>query len=114
MDNVIQFPSKMVRDRAAMEEYLKDIFAKSPMDSKSQEEMIKRLLAVSKKFYREFSCNISFPVSSSVTDSEIEDIKSAIDAGLQDFHKVLNGHFQFMIREMWTYEFRLYLNELGL
>lgn len=114
MDNVINFPTQFVRDKVRIEKQFAKVIALSPLDEKSKIELNRRLMSAWERHQSgPISINFSLSLPNSITQSEIDGIKSSIQAGIDDLSHSVSEKFNLLIFDLWELEMKLYLKELG-
>lgn len=111
MSNVVNFPTKFTRDKANFEKKIRGVLARSPLSQEQQEELLRRLVALGTKYYREIPFTFSFSAPASLSQTEIDELTSSLQASLQLFYKALDEHFQVLIFDLYTVELELFMKE---
>lgn len=110
MDNIIKFPTKMVRDNALIEKCLKDILDQTPANDAVKNEITKRALKVWNKYQCSFQ-PISFAIPGHISGEDKSLISESIKEGVQSFSKELHDHMNVIILDRIQTEIKLYLLE---
>lgn len=110
MDNVINFPTKIVRDKKTIERAIRDELDKSPADDETKDNIIKRCLDLWDKFQCEYP-PISYKIPENIDEQDKLLITESINEGLYNFERSLKDHHSLLYFERIQAEIKLYLFE---
>lgn len=108
MNNMINFPTKLVRDKTMIGKTIKELLSQTPIDQKAINEITERLLVLWEKYQCKFSLPLSIPFPDSISDRDKKEILNSFKQGLATFEKSLHDHMNILILERFDAEIKLY------
>ncbi|MBW2644570.1 MAG: hypothetical protein JRE23_00070 [Deltaproteobacteria bacterium] len=114
MDNIIKFPTKLVRNKIAFEEALKKEMSHVAMDAALKDELTQRMTAIWEKYQFEYQLQYTLPLPSSMTQVEIDNIRSSITKSIQGFHDGFYGFLDTLLTERIAADRKLFFMEHNL
>ena len=114
MDNIIKFPSKLVRDKIAFEEALKKEMSGVSMDAALKDELTQRMTTIWGKYQFEYHLQYALPLPSSMTQAEIDDVHSSIKKSIQGFQDGFYGFLNTLLAERIAADRKLFFIEHNL
>lgn len=109
MDNVLNFPTKLVRDKTVIGKTIKELLSQTPIDQETTNKITERLLEIFEKYQCKFLLPLSIPFPVSISDKEKNEMLRSIEQGLATFEKSLHDHMNVLILERFDVEIKLYL-----
>lgn len=113
MTQVLQFPTKAVRDWQMIEGAIADILAKADASAHMVDHVNAKMKEHVLRLNREFSVNIDFAFTSSTPAVNCEAIVAAVKDGFTKFESAVQSQMNEVIFEFLKLEIRLYIAQNG-
>lgn len=111
MDNIVNFPTQAIRDKAIIERTLEGLLQDLPLEQTEQEELKLRCLAIWEKYQHSFPLEFSLPFPSSLAQSDIDKINLSLQQSAHRIEKLLQDHIHIILIERFNAEIKIYLAE---
>lgn len=106
MDNIINFPTKMVRDKISFEKTIRSRLSDLEIPTIEIEPLIERLLPIWEAHQHQFQ--LSFTLPSSIDTKEAEIIKSSFNSSLEAFQRRLYDFNSTLLLDRINVEIKLF------
>lgn len=111
MTDIIDFPTKSVRDKALIEKTIKKLLDETSLDEKAKDELKERLLKITD--YYEFEHSVNFPIEfpPGFAKRRADEISASIREGFERFETIIHNHLDKILTERLQTEIKLYFLE---
>lgn len=113
MNNIINFPTKAVRDKAVIDKAINDLLDQTTADQKTKNELTQRLLELFEIYQQDYSFNFSLDFPPTITQPQADKIGSSIKENFGRFEKLIHNHMNKILLERFQTEIKLYFLEKG-
>lgn len=111
MSEIINFPTKAVRDNMLVEKTIKDILDKTPANEETKKEIINRVVEIFNMYQCEFSPVFDLSLPDTITEDEKRKLLKSIENSYKEFEKALHDHMNKIIFERIQAEIKIYFLE---
>ena len=111
MNNIINFPTKSVKDKALIKKSIQTLLDQTPADQKVKDELTARLLGIFEQYRHEYSMDFRLEFPPGITQAQADKIGSSIKENIGKFERLIHDHMNTILMERFQTEIKIYFLE---